>query len=531
VPWDLAFLVMRVMASQSQSQHRMVKIAGLTAAMAAVGAAAGLALDALILFRFGAGSQTDAYFAALVIPALLNGFVSIQGPKILVPVFSILFHEQEEHAWALLRNLLTIGGLAFAVATLAGVALAGIVMPLQVPGLAPDAVGLTVRLSRIAFLLVWIQGIGSILQAVLYARQSYLVSAAPKLIINIVAIAVVFASGPNRLGVEVVAWGVVLGSLAQAGLSWVVLAANGFRYRWTLEPADPRLRSMLLSFSYPLLGHVLGESGTIVQSVVASFLGSGSLTLVQYASRIIGAVGGILLGSVVQVTLPMVATHAAANDVQRQRGTLLEAIKILGLVAVPLGIWLAFTAESLVLLLFQRGQFSAADAITIAIIIRAMVPYFLLARFVSVTQTLFYANADFRTPFVSTAIFALANAILAIVLVQSLGAPGIGVAISIASVCNAVYMVFKVNGDFGPVGWAGIGPFALRLACSSALAALGFAVGLGLPSVISVAGTLARVLAVAIPSVLGFSLFIVAVVLLGWSEIRPMAPATSRVAS
>ena len=67
--------------------NHLVKTASITAAMSAAGALAGLALDGLILFWFGAGTQTDALFAALVIPTLLNGIVSIQGPKIWVPAF------------------------------------------------------------------------------------------------------------------------------------------------------------------------------------------------------------------------------------------------------------------------------------------------------------------------------------------------------------------------------------------------------------------------------------------------------------
>jgi putative peptidoglycan lipid II flippase len=488
------------------------------------GAVAGLALDALILFWFGAGTQTDAYFAALVIPTLLIGILSIQLPKILVPIFGTLFRLEEDEGWRLLRNLLTTCGLLFAGVAIVGSALAGFIMPLQVPGMEPGAIALTARLSRVLVWLVWFQGLSSVLQAVLYARHSYAVSSAAKLVINSVTIGVVLGAGRSGLGIETVAWGVVMGSFAQLVLLLTVLAAHGFRYRWTCELASPQLRGILSSFSYPLLSHVLGESGSLVQSVLASFLGSGSLTLLNYASRILGAIGGILLGSVVQVTLPTVAAHAAANDVTLQRRTLLEAIQILGLVAVPLSIWLAFTAEPLVKVLFQRGQFSAADAVATAVIIRTMVVYFLLARFVSVTQTLFYANSDFRTPFISTVIFTISNTACALMLVRWLGAPGIGVAVSIASLCNAAYMILKLQSRFGPVGWADMWPFGLRLGICSALAGVGFVAGLGVSSTTAVSEPVARLLAVAIPSLFGFTIFVVAGFVCGVFDTRPMAP-------
>ena len=61
----------------------------------------------------------------------------------------------------------------------------------------------------------------------------------------------------------------------------------------------------------------------------------------------------------------------------------------------------------------------------------------LLGRIVSVTQTMFYANADLRTPFISTVIYTIANTVFALVLARWLGVLGIGLAVSLASFLNA----------------------------------------------------------------------------------------------
>jgi len=47
-------------------------------------------------------------------------------------------------------------------------------------------------------------------------------------------------------------------------------------------------------------------------------------------------------------------------------------------------------------LLFERGEFSRADAALTGVLIRFMAPDILLGRLVSITQTLFYANMDMR---------------------------------------------------------------------------------------------------------------------------------------
>jgi len=246
----------------------------------------------------------------------------------------------------------------------------------------------------------------------------------------------------------------------------------------------------------------------ILQNVLGSFLGSGNLTVMRYASRIVQAIAGILLGSVVQVTLPLMAKHAAANDLKAQRKTLLESIQLLTVVGLPICIWLILAAEPLVVLLFERGEFSRADAALTGILIRFMVPDILLGRLVSITQTLFYANMDMRTPLISTVIFTVSHTVLAIVLVGLLGVLGLPIAVSLASLSNAIYMTAKLQSRFGPVGWREIRDFPFRLAASCAIGGGGFAVGAKLASLTTVSYSVAKFLGVAMPTAVGMCLFI-----------------------
>ena len=173
---------------------------------------------------------------------------------------------------------------------------------------------------------------------------------------------IVVIFGHDHWGIQAVVAGMLFGGFVQVVVLASALSTYNFRYRWVLKPSDPKLREILRSFRNPLAGHVLGESGMILQNVLGSFLGSGSLTAMRYASRITEAIAGILLGSVVQVTFPLMAKHAAANDLRAQRKTLLESFRILTVVGVPVCIWLILAAEPLVVLLFERGEFSRADA-------------------------------------------------------------------------------------------------------------------------------------------------------------------------
>src|SRR3989442_12266538 len=261
------------------SKHYLFKNASIAATLSGAGAVSGLILDALIVSAFGVGYQTDAFFTAATLPLLLSSIFSIQCPKVLVPVFSEYFNQNEHaDAWVLLRNVVTTCLLGFAGICLAGIALSGVIVPLQIPGLESRTISLAVGLSRILFGLVLCQGLASIMQSVLYARHSYLISCSGKLVSNLVTIIVVVLSH-GSFGIQAVAVGMLLGNFIQVALLALVLAAHGFQYRWMLKPSDPRLRGILRSFRYPLMGHVLGESGMFLRNVLVSLLGSGSVTV------------------------------------------------------------------------------------------------------------------------------------------------------------------------------------------------------------------------------------------------------------
>lgn len=486
------------------------KNASITATLGGFGVVSGLILDAVILGTFGAGSQTDAFFTALTIPLLITTVFSVQGPKVLIPVFSDYFrHDDHAAAWDLLSNLLTIAVCGFVGICLLGVTLSAVIVPLQIPGLESKTIALAVRLSRLVFGLVLCQGLASILQSVLFAKHRFVLASSGKMVSNLLTIIVVMlCHGP--LGIQAVAIGMLSGALVQVVLLVAALSSHNFRYHWVLRPSDPKLREILSSFRYPLAGHVLGESGMILQNVLGSFLGSGNVTVMRYAARIAQAIAGVLLGSVVQVTFPLMAKHAAANDLGAQRKTFLASLRLLTTIGLPVCVWLILAAKPLVVLLFERGEFSRADAALTGILIRFLVPDILLSRVVSVTQTLFNANLDLRTPLISTLIFTVAHTAFAILLVGLLGVLGLPIAVSLASLSNATYMLVKLHGRFGPVGWSEMHDFPLRLAAACAIGGGGFAAGAKLATLTAVSYSMAKFLGVSMPTAFGMCSFIAA---------------------
>jgi putative peptidoglycan lipid II flippase len=245
----------------------------------------------------------------------------------------------------------------------------------------------------------------------------------------------------------------------------------------------------------------------ILQNFLSSFLGSGSLSIVRYASRIVQSIAGIFLSSVVQVTFPLISKYAAEHDLRGQRKTLLESIQLLSVVGLPVCIWLVLAAKPMIVILFERGEFTRADAALTSIILGLMVPNIFLSRIASVVQTLFYANMDTRTPFISDLIFTFSHTVLAILLVGLLGVLGLPLAVSLAPLSTTIYLIAKLQSRFGPIGWSELWGFALRLSATCVIAGVGFALGTRLAMITTAPYSVAKLLDFAVPTVFGLFSF------------------------
>ena len=126
--------------------QRMGAAALLLAASTILSRLMGLVRDKIISWQFGAGSEADMYFAAFMVPDIINsllagGIMSIT----MLPLLSRRFAEDEADAWRFFSCVFCWMLLASLLATGAGILCAGPLARLTAPGF--DAA----QIARLAF--------------------------------------------------------------------------------------------------------------------------------------------------------------------------------------------------------------------------------------------------------------------------------------------------------------------------------------------------------------------------------------------
>lgn len=250
----------------------------------------GFARGKFVAWMFGAGPQTDAYFAAFRLPDLMTNFL-VGGAVSITFVTLLNRYRQQDDSEAGERLLFTVFHMLMLVLATATVVLMLLAAPLNqrlLPGFAPEVVRQSAYLTRILLPAQIFLVAGGILGANLLVRKQFLYQAAQPIIYNLTII-LCGVLLHRWLGIASLAVGATLGFFFGAFLItlWGIRRA-GIRYRWVLDLNHPGL-VVWFRMTLPLmLGFGLPFLDQFFTGYYASH-GAGDITRLSTAKQLIGA--------------------------------------------------------------------------------------------------------------------------------------------------------------------------------------------------------------------------------------------------
>ncbi|MGH6962013.1 MAG: murein biosynthesis integral membrane protein MurJ, partial [Dongiaceae bacterium] len=158
----------------------------------------------------------------------------------------------------------------------------------------------------------------------------------------------------------------------------------------------------------------------------------------QFPLAIVGSATGVVL-------LPVLSRHLRAGQDDAAMATLNRGIELVLLLTVPAAIALIAIPLPIVSVLFQHGNFTAADSAATALalgIYGAGLPAFVL---VKALTPAFYAREDTATPFRYAVISMIVNTILSVVLFQFMAFAGIALGTVLASWLNIAMLGWTLH--------------------------------------------------------------------------------------
>jgi putative peptidoglycan lipid II flippase len=410
----------------------------------------GFIRDVVIARAFGAGAATDAFFVAFRLPNLLRRLVA-EGAlsSAFIPVFTE--HVTTRSRAETLRMLRAVTGMMLLI--LGGLSLLGILAaPWFVRAMAPGfftdpAVGqLTVRLTRLMFPYLFLVGLSALAMGVLNAHRHFLLPAMAPVALNIGIIIGAVAIAP-RLPEPVIglAVGVLLGGLGQLLLQVPWLAKRRLLATPRVDFRDPAVRRILGLMTPVVVGQSATHIGTLINTIIASFLSKGSISYLYYADRLIEFPLGVFGVSIATAVLPTLSEQAARRDKAALRETVSFALRLVTFVSIPAAVGLFVLSEPIVRVLYERGRFGPDQTIGTAGAVAMYALGIVGSSIAKILAQAFFAMGDTRTP-MKVSVGAMAfNCTLAFLLAPSLAHVGLALAIAAASTLNAVVLMVIIR--------------------------------------------------------------------------------------
>ena len=134
------------------------------------------------------------------------------------------------------------------------------------------------------------------------------------------------------------------------------LRREGFRYQPVLDWNDPGLRRVLVLMGPGTIGLAATQVNVFVNTVLATGEGTGAVSWLNYAFRLMYLPIGLFGVSIATATLPAVSRHAAQGDEPAARRTIADGLSLMLMLNVPATVGLIVLATPIVRVIFERAR-------------------------------------------------------------------------------------------------------------------------------------------------------------------------------
>jgi len=443
----------------------------------------GLAREQLIAASFGASAWTDAYNVAFRIPNLLRRlFAEGAFSQAFVPILAGTRAGQgDEVTHRLIDAVATVLAWTLLATCVLGVVVAPAIVWAMASGLADF--GAAVTMTRLMFPYIGFMSMVALAAGILNTWGRFSVPAATPILLNVAVIIAARVLTPvvearGYPGVYSLAIGVMAGGLLQAAIQVPALKALGLLPRigvtlGALRAAwhHPGVRRVLKQMSPALLGVSVAQVSLLINTQLASHLGTGSVSWLTYADRLMEfptALLGVALGVVL---IPQLSAAQARGEKEAYSSLIDWGLRLVVMLSLPCAVALLVFAQPLLAVLFHYGRFTAADVEATVLPLRGYGLGLLGIVGVKVLAPGYFAQLDIRTPVrIAIAVLACTQAMnVVFVLLLGWGVGGLATSIGLGAIVNATWLLIGLvrRGVYRPQpGW---GAFALRVGVATLL--------------------------------------------------------------
>lgn len=428
---------------------KLIKNVGFVMIATLIARALGFVREMMLASKFGTSTISDSFIVALSIPDLLiNGFGTAIA-TLYIPMYYKLLKEKKENVSKFNFNIISVLMMIAAAVIILFQLFPKQFILIFASGFDNEASALTIKLTRV---MIWSTipiMLAYFYRAYAQIEKKFAVATLVGCITNltiIISLLIVDESKAYVLG-----YGALLGNVLYAVALNILLRGTSYSSKPTWHIFNEHSKELLLNVVPVCFSNLVYEINQILDKNFASMLVTGTISALNYSTKIINLITAIFGTSIASVVYPRITKIHSRNDEKKEAEELVSINSAMLLVLFPIAMLVAVFSKMIISLLFARGKF---DATSLALTSECLIFYALGIigfNLKSIWVRTFNARLDTKTPAINSAIAVAVNLMLNILLISKMQHRGLALATAVSSLLTDALLIRKyaiVNKNF-----------------------------------------------------------------------------------
>jgi putative peptidoglycan lipid II flippase len=449
------------------SRARLVQSVGIIMIAMALNSIATFGREVLLAAYFGASVQTDTFNVSLAI-ANLSMLIISPFSDVFVPVYvGYRALEHQEDAQYLLNAVGSFLVLLLGISALILLVFAGPLVSLYSSGFDSAGHQLTVDLLRLLVPFTVFSGLAAYSVLILTAHKDFIWIGLSPVLGTLVTIAILWGSVP-ALGIYALAWGFVGGGLTEIVILGLGLRLRRIRFRPTFRAREGLSllgKLALLMFAVRCMGQI----PEIVDRNMLSHLSAGSIAALAFAKNIYSLPFQVFTLGITRVAITYFSWDAARNDLQGLKRNLSLSIRVGAFFMLPAMVGLILLRYPIVQVLYERGNFTAADTQATAAALAWLVLGLFGHAVLFIAVRYFLSRKTVKDLALVNALYVGCRIVFNLLLINLLGHTAIACSTTLAGILAAGAALLLIRRELGALGGSYIARTCLKVLVAAAV--------------------------------------------------------------
>jgi putative peptidoglycan lipid II flippase len=411
----------------------------------------GIVREVLQAQYLGVNAMSDAFVAAFQVP---NSFrkIFVEGAlsASLVPPFVNAIRDDKKKV---VDSLVVLALIIFEGFLLVLCALfmwqADFVIRLMCPGFSQAQISQTVPLLRILMPFIFFISSSAVFGSALQAVNKFFIPAITPAFMNVVYVASLVFCIASDLPVTYFCYSIIGAGVVQLIAHIVAYFQLDFSFSHVTKETWNIFKPIFLNvFLCIICVGMTSEISLIVDTMFASYLPEGSISLIKYATRFMGIPLGMFAAAVSTITLPYFS-RVSSYAPKRLSLFIVEATKLVFWVTIPVTLIMGFFSEKIFHTIFLSSKFSMSQVLEARTILIAYLVGLFSLSLNKILLNIYYSRNVVWLPALISVCGVGANVLLNIMLVKNYQAMGIALATSISAIVQMILLAVFLYVWFG----------------------------------------------------------------------------------